>query len=364
MATEVIILTMLSVSLFALLLERYVAWVGYLSAVCLVILIAMMLSTLGVIPREHALYDIFTGPTVPVGIVLLLLGLRLDTIGKIPKQIIFLFALGACGSVIGGIIAGKIGSLSLGTNAWKLAAQLTASYIGGGENAVAMKKLFDIPNELFITTFAVDNVLTSLWLMFCIGIARTGEKSSAVFDGADVLATDREHMGLFEILVNVLLALAIVKASEIVFRFVGFPHQVLIYSLFAILVAQLRFLRNVLKPSYILGTLVFLPFFFSIGAMSDFRQILNLPGGVILMPFIIVGVHGIVLFSFALIGKRNRRETAVTSQSLIGGPATAVAVAQSINWRTGVSLSVVLGVIGYAVGNFFGWLVFHAQGVF
>jgi uncharacterized membrane protein len=54
-----------------------------------------------------------------------------------------------------------------------------------------------------------------------------------------------------------------------------------------------------------------------------------------------------------------RISTVIASQSLIGGPATAVAIAQAKNWKSGISIGIILGVLGYAVANFFGVLVYN-----
>ena len=91
--------------------------------------------------------------------------------------------------------------------------------------------------------------------------------------------------------------------------------------------------------------------------MSDLRAVFGLPLAIIAMPFIVVGCHAGFVFTAARLLKVSRSSTSVVSQVLIGGPATAVAVAQARKWKSGISIGIILGVLGYAIANFFGVLV-------
>jgi uncharacterized membrane protein len=52
-------------------------------------------------------------------------------------------------------------------------------------------------------------------------------------------------------------------------------------------------------------------------------------------------------------------ETSLASQVLIGGPATGVALAQVKRWRSGVSMGLLTGLMGYATANYFAVGVYH-----
>jgi uncharacterized membrane protein len=93
--------------------------------------------------------------------------------------------------------------------------------------------------------------------------------------------------------------------------------------------------------------------------MSDIRAIAALPPGIVAMPFIVVGIHALILIPAAKFLKASKISTMVASQALIGGPATAVAVAQARKWQSGISIGIILGVVGYAAANFFGVLAFN-----
>jgi uncharacterized membrane protein len=49
-----------------------------------------------------------------------------------------------------------------------MSGQLTASFIGGYENAVSDGSGLNTPNEVFLRAFAGDSVLTTLWIIINI----------------------------------------------------------------------------------------------------------------------------------------------------------------------------------------------------
>ena len=76
---------------------------------------------------------------------------------------------------------------------------------------------------------------------------------------------------------------------------------------------------------------------------------------VIFQPFIVVGVHGLfILLVVKIMKEKDFRWPVVASQLLIGGPASAIASSQSIEWREGAVFGSILGVAAYGVGNFVG----------
>ena len=164
-----LILIILGASIASIIFEKEVRWLTYFSSVCLLVMFAILLSFLGFVPNEHPMYDFILGPLVPVILILMVLALDLSKFREIPKGLLVSYGIGVLGTCIGGIVAslfcyyvtGDIDSLKLG-------AQLTGSYIGGGENAVALKEILEISNEKFVSVFAADNLVTSVWMIITL----------------------------------------------------------------------------------------------------------------------------------------------------------------------------------------------------
>lgn len=288
------------------------------------------------------------------------MSLDIKEICRLPPSFIAVFLIGVLASIVGAIAAAWFGFSNIGINSAKIGAQLGASYIGGGENAAAMKEIFDIPNEIFVGTFAVDNILTSIWMFvttFFSGKRFENKNEKAVPIDSDI----KKEPNIIEMMSIFLAGIAILKIADWLSKNVGGIHFLLYLSLVAIIVGQITFLKKTLRFSYTLGVFLFIPFFFSIGAISDFSALNDLPSFVIYMPIIVVSVHGLIIFLFTKIFRIKHHYAAVASQALIGGPSTAIAVAQAKNWKLGIPIAMIAGVFGYTISNFIGVFIYHAS---
>ncbi|WP_186643597.1 DUF819 family protein [Fluviispira vulneris] len=358
MSSQFLLLIVSGSALFCYAIERRVAWIAHVSSVGLLIFLAMLLSQLGLVPSHSELYDLFQGPFVLTAIILLILDFRIQDILKVPIKIIAVYVFGAFGSILGGLIAGAVAANSLGIDAYKIAAQLTASYIGGVENAAAMQKLLEIPNTYFIAVLTVDIVVTCLWLQLVIWYGNDkGEEIKISEEEGTPLEGVR--VSIVSILTCLFVSLGILILSSFLAKNIGFMHKILWLSILALCAGQIPFLRAQFKSAYVLGAVLFAGFFFSVGASTDFKAILQLPKVLILMPFIVIFTHGLFIIISAYIFKLNKIVYSVTSQSLIGGPGSAVAVAQVRKWKSGVAIAIILGILGYSIANFFGKFVFN-----
>ncbi len=69
---------------------------------------------------------------------------------------------------------------------------------------------------------------------------------------------------------------------------------------------------------------------------------------------IVVGVHGLLTFGLARLLRLDAETTAVASQAAVGGPSTAMALATSRGWSELALPGLLVGLLGYAVGNYAG----------
>ena len=342
---------------FCLWIERKLAWLSHISGICLTILLAIVLSSLRVIPHKHDLYEFFTGPLVPVAIALMAFGLRLDKIFKLPRSLLLIFCVGTLASMAGGIIAALLSVKTLGINAAKVAAQLTASYIGGNENAVAIARILDVPNDMFVAVFSVDSIVTSLWMIVTIATIVSDQKQECAVDELD-LSFGTSSVNLFGTLFSITLAILVVQLADYLGGNFGVFHPVMYLTVIAIALSQIKQIHKLLKPSYLIGSILFVPFFFSTGAMSDPGYLSKLPLSLALMPFFIVMIHGSIIYSVGYFSKIPVSITSIASQSLVGGAGTAIAAARAKNWNDGIYFGLVLGLAGYAIANFCGLIVY------
>jgi len=130
--------------------------------------------------------------------------------------------------------------------------------------------------------------------------------------------------------------------------------------------APRRWLRPLQPSADVIGTLCLYLFFSTAGApgvaVADSVRASLLPLGVFLT--ILYSVHGLILTLFCKVaGKRfaayRAQRLLVASSAAIGGPATAVALAQASGWESLTVPSLLVGNAGYAIATFCG-LAYHA----
>lgn len=95
----------------------------------------------------------------------MLLAFNPKSLLKINQDFIICFFIGVVATTIGGIVAGYLFHKILPQDYWYISGQLTASFIGGYENAVSVGIGLHTPTPIFLQAFAGDSVLTALWII-------------------------------------------------------------------------------------------------------------------------------------------------------------------------------------------------------
>ena len=116
----------------AIYLEQKYTWASKLSGAILALIMALVLSNIGILPTNSTLYDdIIWGYAVPLGIPLLLLQCNMKKIWKETGRVMIVFLIGAVGTCLGALLAYKLLHNHV-PEAAGVAAMMTGSYIGGG----------------------------------------------------------------------------------------------------------------------------------------------------------------------------------------------------------------------------------------
>ncbi|MBI4238886.1 MAG: DUF819 family protein [Deltaproteobacteria bacterium] len=343
----------------------------------LVIFSGLLLGNVGVVTQTDDAYDMLSRYVVPLSIALLLFRLDLRELRTLKAQHLLFFLIGSACSVIGGLVAFFLFGDRIGPDAGRLTGQLVASYIGGGENSVAVAKAVEVPTDLFTAAFAADNVVTALWMMIGLSAPFGFSRFFSTEMPQEQILAAREHsqpVTSATLIPNIVYALALAggiliasiaiakpirafaEANQI--QWLRFNTTILWVTTFALLVAQTP-LRRVLNVSYSLGMLLFYYFFFYMGAVSSIQEIVRFGPAVFVFVATIVAVHGALILAAGKLSKADLATIFVCSQANIGGPSTAVALAEANGWYHMVTPAILLGILGYAIANYIG--LFLAQ---
>jgi uncharacterized membrane protein len=348
------------------------------------ILLGMLLSNTGVIPGESPAYAFLGGPAVSAGIILILLSVDVRSVAKAGPKMLAAFVIGGIGSALGASLSALLLADAIGPETWKLAGQYTATYVGGGVNFAAVGAALDTSGELFAAGIAADVTMTAIWMAICLTVpvifaARPGRRDAAVTrsatrdsssDAAEDPAEDAEEspslhrmlyssvgaIGLHDLSLMAAIVLGTLWVSDWLGAVLAPIPAVLFLTTIALVLAQVPAVRA-MNGTGVIGNYLVLIFLASNGAMSVLANIVVIGPPIVYFAALTVAVHGIVIFGVGRLVGLDLATLAVASQANVGGPASAMALATARGYTDRLLPGVAVGLLGYAAGNYVGFLV-------
>ena len=353
-------------------------WMRHLGVALLVIVLAALAANLGVIPTygpDTPVYDVVFTYVAPLGIFWLLLLVDLRSLRHIGGPTLGLFLVGALGTVLGVITAQwALGAeQAVGRFHAAIAGMYTGTYIGGSVNFNAVALEFGVMQDggLYAAAAAVDNAMTTAWMVACVAIPRllaplwpTGPDAVVAAAEARRMEDEVETSTVLDLALVLALGIAAVLASDALASalsaWLGFKlPSVLVLTTVALLLAQLPQVRR-LRGTRLLGLFAVYVFLAVIGSLCDVNALVEIGDlAPVLLAYvgILVSIHGLVIFGVARWTRCDLATAAVASQANIGGGTTALALARSLG-RPDLELPAILaGSVGTALGTYAGFLV-------
>jgi uncharacterized membrane protein len=346
-----------------------------LGSALVAILIALVLSNVGVIPGESPAYVFLVGPGVSVGIALILFSVDVRTVFSAGPAMLGAFAIGAVGTIAGAVTGALLWSGMVGPETWKLSGQFTGTYTGGGVNFAAVGQAVGTTGDLFTAGIAADVIITAFWMAACLtaplllggrtGATMTAEPPRANKDDEPDGSPDSLHLALFasprplklaDVAGLVTLGIGTTWAAGWFGQFWTAIPSVLWLTTIALLLAQVPAVKR-LSGSALLGNYLVLLFLASNGASSVIAKIFEVGPGVFYFAVTTVAIHGVVIFGVGRVVGIDAGTLAVASQANVGGPASAIALASARGYADRLLPGVAVGLLGYAAGNYLGLAV-------
>ncbi len=343
-----------------------------LGAALLVILFTAVIANINLIPSASnsiPLYDGIFTYLAPISIFYLLLGVNLNSIRKAGAPMIILFLIGSLATTVGILVAWTLISPEhiLGDDGKIIAGMLTGTYTGGSVNfnAVALEYDFQERGILYAGTIAVDNVITTIWIIVTLSIPailRTFWKDKKVKTSKQEMeGEDKEKLTFNSLIWLIFLGIAAYYVSELISSVFPKIPSILTLSTIGILLAQLRFVQG-LKGSHFLGLYLVYIFLAVIGAYCEISSVIELKEvGLSLLSFasLAVFLHGIMVILLGSFIYRDWEMISIVSQANIGGGTTAIALAETFDRNELILPAILVGTLGNALGTYLGFLVVY-----
>lgn len=342
----------------------------------MVIIFGAVLSNLGIIPASAPatpVYDAVFSYIAPLSIFLILLSVNLVSVRKAGKPMLIMFLIGSLATVIGALISMWIlnGQKEIGDLYHAVGGMYAGTYIGGSLNFNAIALHYGVAQEggLYSSATVADNIMSAVWVVATLAIPQFLNKkfpqNKATLEGDENISevvtihSDTENVGPFDLAFLLLLGLTGILVSHWLHQQIPFIPMILWLTTLGLLLAQIPVIHQ-LKGHKLLGLLGVYVFLTVIGAYCDIPALLangRLAAVLLAMVTLLVLIHGIIIYGIGALMKQDWDIISIASQANVGGTATALALARSLDRNDLVLPGILAGALGNAMGTYAGILV-------
>ncbi len=321
----------------------------------------------------YKLRDTLMSITILLAIPLMLFSANIKEWGKMAGKTFVSLLVGLV-AVISVIVAGYFIFRGKGMpDLWKVSGMLVGVYTGGTPNLASLKMMLDVDANTYILTHTYDLVVGAFYLAFLMTVGQRifhrflpkfpiplDEVKIKDLDGKDPFWGIFRRKKLVPLVKAYLSAIGIFAAGVVLSMLVP-DSMVMVVVILTIttlgILASLIPAVNRIDKTFESGMYLILIFSIVVASMADVRNFAGLTPG--LFAYVTMAVFG-SLFLHVLFSKIFRIDadtTMITSVAFICSPPFVPVIAGAIGNRHIIVSGITIGIIGYAVGNYLGFLV-------
>lgn len=358
-------------------------WMGRQLSGCVVAIIAAYgLSAVGLLPVSCCVYDFISRQLVPIAAALVMFegggtqdDPRRSDDGR-TRSLAVAFVISAIGVVVGTfagfcMVGGPASrGAALGDDGWKVASALCSSYVGGSINFAATASALGGPTGTqAAAAMGVDNCLMAIFIATCMRIPADGALNGTAEGPRPAAGAPADEAGeavsARSILTSIFVALVTLGVARWLAMIIRMPE--LAFGMVAFLASLVSWLVRSVSPSLgsgscfggatSMGGAILMLYFVTIGAVAggvDAASLLLQYSRLFLFTSILLTTHLACILSAGRILVFPVRMLLTVSNACVGGPGTALAMAEARGWSDMKRPAALIGSLGYAVGTFLG----------
>ncbi len=370
-----ILAVLAAVTSFFFFLEKKYQWnfFNFLPPLIFIYLVPVLLSNTGIIPSKSGVYDFMGSSILPLFLTLMLLNVNLKATVRVMGKGIFVMLLGTLGVVVGAPIGFLLVKHGLDPTSWQGFGALAGSWIGGTGNMLAVAQMINLDESSINYGYAViaDNAVYLIWLPIMLGSKNlagkfhkftgvSSDRLEQMEEAAKELVVDKGKVAMRHVLYLAFLGFTVTALATWLADLIPTvppylstnTYKILLVTIFGI---SLSFTNaRKLPGSQALAMALIYLFVARMGAKADLSGVSLSVLWFLLGAYIWIFIHGIFLLAAARLCRVDVHTAAIASAANIGGAASAPIVA-AYHRPTLVPVSVLMAMIGYAVGNPAGW---------
>ena len=379
-----------SCAALAIFLEQKYSWASKVTGCILALTFTLILSNLKIIPTEAPVYDAVWDYVVPLAVPMLLFNADIKKIGRDSGRVLIIYLFSGIGTVLGGFVAyfalkNAIPALN------DIVPMFVGTYTGGSVNFVAMSQQYKVPGATVSAALVADNLLMALYFFSLMALPTMAvikkhykmplvnaleQQSESDMEANKTMAAKywgAKEISLKDIAFTVALSFVIVAVSDKLATLFGdlfkgegavsailgglLGNKYLLMTTITMIIAS-AFPKQIssIRGSQEIGTFLIYLFFAVIGAPASIGLILRESPLLLVFALIVVLINLVVSLIFGKLFKFNIEEIIIASNANVGGPTTAAAMAVSKGWTELIVPALLVGTLGYVIGNYYGIL--------
>ncbi len=387
--TLVLLAILCVIAAVSIYLEQTYSWAGKITGCILALAFTMVLSNFRIIPAyDTVAYDLVWSWVVPIAIPMLLFKADLRKVWKESGKVLGIYLLSGLGTIIGAFIAFFLLQKAI-PELYKLSAMMVGTYTGGSMNLVAMSDAFPLTDKTLLGSAVVaDNLFMGIYFVSLTIIPTIKffkkhyshpyedemEKYGTAGENKAAQFWAKKDISLLDVAKVISISFVIVAISTELGKYIssfkpegaGFFVELIFglfgnkYLLLTTITAILATYTNVLAKisgAEEIGTFLIHIFFAVIGAPASIEIILKKAPWLLVFCALIVVINMIITFIFGKIFRFSVEECCIATNANVGGPTTAAALAIARGWNKLVVPAMLVGILGYVIGNYYGLIV-------
>lgn len=343
-----------------------------LGSIVIAYAIGILMGLSGLLPENSLqIQDLVSSMSIPIAIPLLLFPSKIkewsDLAGSSFKSLIV--------GLISVVIVVFIGFFIFRTEReefWKVGALLVGVYTGGTPNLASIKEMLNVSNEVYLIVHSYDMVFSTIYFLFLITI---GQKFFHLFLPAfkqkqDLKKVKNEDGHVFDKIFNKRSVWPLTKVFGLALLILGvsaglaelLPKEyfmitvILSLSTLALASSLIKGVNRI-EVSFDLGMYFILVFSVAVASMVNLKELVAASLDLIYYPAFVIFGSLLLQSIISKFTKTDADTMMITSTALICSPPFVPVVSSAINNKKLLVPGITIGLIGYAVGNYLGFIV-------
>jgi uncharacterized membrane protein len=349
---------------------RRFSWIDRLGTVLVAYVLGLIIGQTGLIPQNASIIQEWVmNLSIPLAIPLLLFGSRLSQWKSLAKTGLTSMIL-AMISVLAMVMLGYVLFHDTNKELWKISGMLVGVYTGGTPNLASLKLMLGVDENTYLLTHTYDMILSGFYLLFLLLLGqklfgfilpafkgkREGPSTQVPYNQANQVNSKSMKSSVLLIVSSIVIVAISAGAGSLVPESLMMATTMLLITTLGMLGSAIPKLRN--SPhGFDLGMYFILVFSVAVSSMVNIGEMLHASPQLIYYITLVVFGSLILHVGLAYFFKLDAETVMVSSTALICSPPFVPVIAGALNNRALVLPGLSIGIIGYAVGNYLGFLV-------